>query len=79
MQKVVLSGIAVLLTITLASAQASSQIGESATVRDNTTARERATIEAIRDALLRLPYYGVFDFLAFTYEKGMVTLTTAAR
>lgn len=28
----------------------------------------------IRIALLRLPYYGVFDFLSFTYEKGTVTL-----
>jgi osmotically-inducible protein OsmY len=75
MQRVLLTGIAAMLTITLASAEASSQISESATARDNTTAREGATIEAIRDALLRLPYYGVFDFLAFTYEKGMVTLT----
>ena len=31
-------------------------------------------IEDIRDALLRLPYYGVFDFLTFTYEKGTVVL-----
>jgi hypothetical protein len=33
------------------------------------------TIEKIRSALLRLPYYGVFDFLAFRYEKGTVTLS----
>lgn len=32
------------------------------------------TIEDIRSKLLRLPYYGVFDFLAFSYEKGTVTL-----
>jgi hypothetical protein len=32
------------------------------------------TIEQIRSRLLRLPYYGVFDFLAFQYEKGTVTL-----
>ena len=31
-------------------------------------------IEAIRSKLLRLPYYGVFDFIAFTYDKGTVTL-----
>lgn len=31
-------------------------------------------ITAIREALLRLPYYGVFDFLTFTYDKGTVTL-----
>ncbi len=37
-------------------------------------AGDTATIEEIRKALLRLPYYGAFDFLAFTYEKGVVTL-----
>lgn len=31
-------------------------------------------IDDIRDALLGLPYYGVFDFLTFTYEKGTVVL-----
>lgn len=30
--------------------------------------------EDIRQELLQLPYYGVFDFLAFNYEKGTVTL-----
>ena len=30
--------------------------------------------DAIRAKLLRLPYYGVFDFLAFRYEDGTVTL-----
>lgn len=35
---------------------------------------DTARIDAIRDALLRLPYYGVFDFLTFTYEKGHVVL-----
>lgn len=33
------------------------------------------TVDAIRRALLRLPYYGVFDFMAFQYEKGTVTLS----
>src|SRR5687767_8469644 len=28
----------------------------------------------IRKELLRLPYYGVFDYLAFSYDKGTVTL-----
>jgi hyperosmotically inducible protein len=32
------------------------------------------TIENIREELMQLPYYGVFDFLAFRYEKGTVTL-----
>jgi hypothetical protein len=36
---------------------------------------DQRTIEAIRESLLRLPYYGVFDFLAFRYEKGTVTLS----
>lgn len=35
---------------------------------------DRARIEGIRRALTRLPYYGVFDFLAFKYERGTVTL-----
>lgn len=36
---------------------------------------DRSTTDEIRNRLLRLPYYGVFDFLAFSYEKGTVTLT----
>jgi hyperosmotically inducible protein len=35
---------------------------------------DSSTIEDIRSKLLRLPYYGVFDFLAFSYDKGTVTL-----
>jgi hyperosmotically inducible periplasmic protein len=35
---------------------------------------DASRIEAIRRALTRLPYYGVFDFLAFKYERGTVTL-----
>jgi hypothetical protein len=31
-------------------------------------------IEGIRTELLQLPYYGVFDFIAFTYDKGTATL-----
>lgn len=31
-------------------------------------------IDDIREALLRLPYYGVFDALSFSYEKGTLTL-----
>jgi hyperosmotically inducible periplasmic protein len=33
------------------------------------------TVDSIRQALLRVPYYGVFDFLAFQYERGTVTLS----
>lgn len=36
---------------------------------------DAATIDDIRNKLLRLPYYGVFDFLAFSYSKGTVTLS----
>ena len=32
-------------------------------------------VEAIRKSLLKLPYYGVFDFLAFEMEQGSVTLS----
>jgi hypothetical protein len=38
------------------------------------TVQTGTTIEGIRKALMQLPYYGVFDFLAFKYEKGTVTL-----
>jgi hyperosmotically inducible protein len=34
----------------------------------------KSSVEAIRKELLQLPYYGVFDFLAFSYDKGTVTL-----
>ena len=36
---------------------------------------DQRTTEAIRESLLRLPYYGVFDYLAFRYDKGTVTLS----
>jgi hypothetical protein len=34
----------------------------------------KSSIEEIRHELLQLPYYGVFDFIAFSYDKGTVTL-----
>src|SRR5712691_10157948 len=37
-------------------------------------ADEKSSVEEIRKELLQLPYYGVFDFLAFSYHKGTVTL-----
>jgi hyperosmotically inducible protein len=33
------------------------------------------TAEDIRRALVRLPYYGVFDYLEYHYDKGKVTLS----
>jgi hyperosmotically inducible protein len=37
-------------------------------------AQAKNTIDGIRKELMQLPYYGVFDFLAFKYDKGTVTL-----
>jgi len=37
-------------------------------------ADEKSSVEEIRKELLQLPYYGVFDFLAFSYDRGTVTL-----
>ena len=37
-------------------------------------AAPKSTIDEIRHELLQLPYYGVFDFLSFRYEKGTVDL-----
>jgi osmotically-inducible protein OsmY len=34
----------------------------------------KETTHSIRQALERLPYYGVFDFLAFSVERGTVSL-----
>src|SRR5260370_4201363 len=34
----------------------------------------KSSVDAIRHELLQLPYYGAFDFLAFSYDKGTVTL-----
>jgi hypothetical protein len=37
-------------------------------------ADEKSSVEEIRKELLQLTYYGVFDFLAFSYDRGTVTL-----
>lgn len=39
------------------------------------TVAVKQTTESVRRALERLPYYGVFDFLAFSIDRGAVTLT----
>jgi hypothetical protein len=36
---------------------------------------DQQTIDAIHKSLERLPYYGVFDFLAYRYDRGTVTLS----
>ena len=35
----------------------------------------RETIESVQRSLERLPYYGVFDYMAFNLDRGAVTLT----
>jgi hyperosmotically inducible periplasmic protein len=42
--------------------------------RAQTSVAERETVAGIQKALGRLPYYGVFDFLAFGVDRGTVTL-----
>jgi hyperosmotically inducible protein len=37
-------------------------------------AQKKSTVEEIRKELMQLPYYGVFDYLAFSYDRGTVTL-----
>lgn len=39
------------------------------------TVAVKQTTESVRRALERLPYYGVFDFLAFSIDRGTITLT----
>ena len=39
------------------------------------TLSARETTQSVQRALERLPYYGVFDFMAFNVERGTVTLT----
>jgi hyperosmotically inducible periplasmic protein len=36
---------------------------------------ERETARAVQRGLERLPYYGVFDFMAFNVDRGVVTLS----
>jgi osmotically-inducible protein OsmY len=42
--------------------------------RASTQTQTKSPIEEIRKELMQLPYYGVFDFIAFSYDKGTVTL-----
>jgi hyperosmotically inducible protein len=50
-------------------------IATSAGLAAQTSTSDQRTIEDIQQAVLRLPYYGVFDFVSFEYEKGTVTLS----
>jgi hyperosmotically inducible protein len=40
----------------------------------NNSANDANTVRKIRKELVTLPFYGVFDNLAFKYEEGVVTL-----
>jgi len=57
-------GLVIMLGITLALSGAGSAAQSQA----------KNTIDGIRKELLQLPYYGVFDFLAFKYDKGTAML-----
>src|SRR5687768_10548900 len=45
-----------------------------ATLGAQTSIAERETVARVQKALERLPYYGVFDFLAFGVDRGTVTI-----
>jgi osmotically-inducible protein OsmY len=61
--------------LALALSLTAAQVGSAAAPNTQSSAvADKARVEAIRDALLRLPYYGVFDFLTFTYDKGTVVV-----
>jgi hypothetical protein len=59
---------------TLAIAAVLAALGLSIVQVSGQTQQTRSTVDDIRKELLQLPYYGVFDFLAFSYDKGTVTL-----
>ncbi|PWT83715.1 MAG: hypothetical protein C5B57_06325 [Blastocatellia bacterium] len=42
--------------------------------REMVEADTKQSVEEIRKELLQLPYYGVFDFLAFSYDRGTVVV-----
>jgi hyperosmotically inducible periplasmic protein len=49
-------------------------IGALAPVMEAQTVTPRETALVVRRALERLPYYGVFDFLAFSVDRGVVSV-----
>lgn len=48
--------------------------GSTAPLGAQTSVAEQETVARVQKALARLPYYGVFDFLAFGVDRGTVTL-----
>jgi hyperosmotically inducible periplasmic protein len=64
-----------LLRLTLIAALAAGgSTAASARGQSSPTVSEKQTIAGVQKALGRLPYYGVFDFLAFGVDRGTVTL-----
>ena len=63
MKRIIFAAIALCLTVALPSAQ-----------KPQVQIAEGERVLRVRRALERLPYYGVFDFLAFSVERGTVTL-----
>ena len=58
-----------------AAAVAITVIGFGATTLRGQSPAAKETTPMVLRALLRLPYYGVFDFLAFGVDRGTVTVT----
>lgn len=59
----------------LVAAAAAALLVSGAARAQQVSSADARTTEDVRRALLRVPYYGVFDFLAFQYDKGTVTLS----
>ena len=58
-------------TVLLAALLAASALSTPANVQVVT---HEETVRSVRKMLERLPYYGVFDYLAFSVDRGVVTL-----
>ena len=59
--------------VTLVALAVMATIGSSVGSTQSTTAVDETT-RSVRRMLERLPYYGVFDFMAFSVDRGVVTL-----
>jgi hyperosmotically inducible periplasmic protein len=59
--------------VTLAALAVAATIGSAAGSAQSATAVDETT-RSVRRMLERLPYYGVFDFMAFSVDRGVVTL-----
>ena len=62
-----------LLGISLVALAMTASVGSSAGSAQSSAAVDETT-RSVRRMLERLPYYGVFDFLAFSVDRGVVTL-----